>query len=285
MSFSRSARPASRVRLAAACLVLTLSVTGCGRPAADTAAADHLTMELPKGLREVSGLTAHNGELFVIGDEQGLVYRIRFAQARVKKWLRFGDPPEKEDFEGLAVYRGALYATTSRGVLYRSDNVADGKATAFQRFDTGLAELCEIEGLEAWPEREVLLLLCKTPLQKHLRGNLNLFAWSPELQQRVPEADIQVPFDAFDKPLKDGKVFPSAVSRVNTGQLWLLSAQGKRLLKISLDGKALAAGDLPDKKIHNQAEGFVFADGYFYVANEAGKKGKRGTLTRYRELI
>lgn len=256
---------------------------------------DPLTLQLPKALREISGLTTYQGHLFAIADEEGQIYRIRFAQGRIKKWLAFGQPPQPDDYEGLTTMSGRLYATNSNGRLYRVDDAGQTGTTDYSVVETGLGDLCEIEGLVAQEAQQRLFFLCKTPRTSAMQGKLNLFAWSAKDKMRIPHADIQLDFGEFadlldageekrGKLLRQGKVYPSAAALRNN-ELWILAARSKLLLVVSLQGKALRARALPNKKIHRQAEGLVITEEYTFIANEAGKGGKRGTLTRYDGLL
>ncbi|MEM9621547.1 MAG: hypothetical protein AAF993_07865 [Pseudomonadota bacterium] len=256
------------------------AVAGCDE--GQTAQSPRI-LELPKNLREISGLTTADGYLFAIADEVGQVYRIDYDAARIKRWLTFGQPAVAGDFEGLALADKALYATTSEGVLYRSESIGAAQASDYQRFDTGVGKLCEVEGLTASPDEKHLWLLCKTPAAKRDHDTLFLYAWSVANQSRLPAADIRVGYADFPGADQDKKVrlYPSAVGVVDNTELWVLAARNKMLLKLTIDGTPLALQRLPDRKNQPQAEGFVALPGAVYIANEAGKKGKRGTLLEY----
>ena len=84
------------------------------------------------------------------------------------KAFALGDPPLQDDFEGLAIAPdGTFWLTTSRGVVYRFREGDDGEHVAFERFDTGLGEICEVEGLAYLAAEESLILACK---RNHARG-------------------------------------------------------------------------------------------------------------------
>lgn len=256
------------------CSALLLFLTGCA-----TAESDYLGLELPKGLNEVSGLTARGEALFAIGDERGLVYRVSFADGRVSKWLSFGDKPVKGDFEGLAVYGNSLYAITSDGDLYESDLVEG--TTAYRKQSTGLGEMCEIEGLTVWPGNDVLMVLCKKPRVDALKKKLTLFAWSPTRNERVSELDINIGFG----DLEVNKLHPSGVAFAPDGRLFVVAARQSVLLALDPESGHSSLRLLPNTSLHPQAEGLVVLDSFTYIADERGGNNKRGRVARYPGML
>ncbi len=256
------------IRIFSVCLFL---FAGC----AETD-ADYLAIELPKGLNEVSGLTSDGTSLYAIGDERGQVYRIQFDEGRIRKWSSFGDPPEKNDFEGLALHDDHLYAVTSNGVIYASSGSLQEDATEYHKYKTGLGKQCEIEGLTAWPERAVLLLLCKTPRKKALKGRITLFAWSPRRGERVPSLDLAFSFDA---QIRD--VHPSGIAIGPDGRILIVAAREKLMLTLSPDEGEFEVRSLPNPSLHPQAEGLVTTAAFTYIADERGGSNKRGRIARY----
>ena len=63
------------------------------------------------------------------------------------KTFAVGAVVETGDFEGLAITpSGDFWLTTSQGRLFRFREGADGAHVEFERFVTGLNDICEIEG-------------------------------------------------------------------------------------------------------------------------------------------
>jgi hypothetical protein len=131
-----------------------LVLLACGEPAplaqprgADAslfADAPDRQWRLPERLREISGLAAGpDGRLFGHDDEAAIVYEIDVERGALVKAFALGEPVETGDFEGLALTpAGDFWLTTSRGRLYRFREGADGAHVAYQRFDTGLSQVC-----------------------------------------------------------------------------------------------------------------------------------------------
>ena len=250
---------------------IVMSVFGCAQ--ADDSV---LRMALGEKLREVSGLAWYENSVLAIADERARIYRVDFEQGRISKLRHFGEKSEKGDFEGLAVIGDQVYAITSDGLLY-AGGVAEADNT-FTRVDTGLGELCEIEGLAH--RHDLLFVLCKEAHKKHLGQQLLIYAWNPVTQNRVPAADLVVPWSEL--VFEGKKYLPSALEYVQPAQAdphWLiLAARNKGWLVLSEQGAVLRQGVLPNRQQHPQAEGVLVTQDYTFVADE-GKQ--TGTLTRY----
>ena len=232
-----------------------------------------LRMVLPKALKEVSGLANYEGDLLAIADERGRIYRISFSNESVERVGAFGDPPVKGDFEGIAVSADTVFAVTSKGVLY-SKNL-DEPDDAFDSVDTGIGELCEIEGLH-W-HNQLLYILCKTPYADDLKKHLAIFAWDPRTKQRVTEQDFQLSWRQFE--LSKEKIHPSGLL-VTEDMFFVIAAREKVWLKVNRRTNETTSGRLSSS--HDQAEGIAIQDGATYIADEGNK---RGTVTRYEGVI
>lgn len=159
--------------------VLLLLLAGCQEPVVTVAQKTTLQrIHLPKQLREISGLTTLGQNLLAIADERGRIFEINFEQQSVEDYESFGDPPVKEDFEGLALMANTVYAITSDAKLYQKTPGSD----VYTRHKTGLKKQCEFEGLAPRPQTTELWLLCKTPLKKKLKKRLVIFVWDTQQQ-------------------------------------------------------------------------------------------------------
>lgn len=287
--------------------VLASLLTACGPAPADeagdetrdttprdpaTASFDDLLDEarlqqwkLPKRLREISGLALDaDGRLFAIADERAEVVQLDYRAGEMVKRFRVGDPVLAGDFEGIAAPGDALYTITSDGVLLRFQEGEDRAHVAWERFDTGLGERCEIEGLASERDRGTLLIACKQVRERAGRGELWFFRWHIAEQVLDPEPVVQdeaVLAEAVD----DDEFSPSGIAITPGGTHLLVVAARQRAVARFLrraDGalELDAAARIPERGRHRQTEGVaVLASGAVVLADEGGKK--RGRLGVY----
>lgn len=241
-------------------------------------------MKLPKSLREISGLTTHEGLLLAVGDERARVYAIDFDAPEVDKLLDFGDPPRRGDFEGITTLDGILYVTTSDGLLLSRplDDSEDGDPVS--ETVTGIGQQCEVEGLAARPGLEQrqghLFLACKTARRKPLRDRLTIFAWSLSKNAIDAESSISVPLSTLGL----AHLHPSGLHVTDRNTLLVVAGKEKKLLELNFDGEVMLLSDLPNPGHHPQTEGITMdASGRLYLADEGGRK--RGTITRYEHTV
>lgn len=257
------------------CLYAVLSVVAWGC----TDNGDHeglLQLKLPKALREISGLTElPDARLLAVADQKAQIYSIDFVKLKAEKFAQMGDPVGKGDFEGIALLDDFIYLVTSNGKLWRQGLQAE--ATDYEKFKTGIGKQCEVEGLTAWPARDVLLILCKKARSQTLAGKLSIFAWSAQSQTLVPGLAITRSYEELGLP----RLRPSGISFTDDGQhLFIVAAKEKYFVVLSVTGELIRAGRLPNRAIHRQTEGVVItSQNTLYLADEGGK-GK-GTITRY----
>lgn len=230
---------------------------------------DVLRMGLPKDLKEISGLATFENNLLAIADEKARVYKISFEEETVERVGAFGDPPVKGDFEGIAVAGNTVYAITSEGMLFiRAMDDADER---FERQDTALGELCEIEGLD-WYEG-ILYVLCKTAYVDELKNQLSILAWNPKDQVRSADHELHLSWLQLELPKK--QLHPSGIV-VNSEMILVIAAKERVWVKFDRQTNKTVVGRL--SKSHNQAEGIAVQHNAMYIADE-GKK--RGSVTRY----
>lgn len=241
------------------------------------AAEPDLVWRLPDSLREISGLAiSPDGHLFAHDDERAVIYEIDITHGAIVKSFALGAPPIAGDFEGIAISpEGEFWLTTAEGQVRRFREGADGASVTSETFDTGLADICEIEGL-AYVSAQRLILACKRNIARNMRNTIALYAWRPgetaQLWRTLPEADLaeRAGVEHFRPSSLD--IDPSS------GRLLLLSAFDAALVELSPEGELLAARALGSG--HIQAEGVaVLADGALAVADEAA--GARALLSRY----
>lgn len=271
-------------------LVLALALTACAQPHEDAlaqpiegslfAVAPAQQWRMPDRLREISGLAVSpDARLFGHDDEQAVIYEIDAAAGRLVKAFALGDPPLQDDFEGLAIAPdGAFWLTTSRGVVHRFREGDDGAHVASDRFDTGLGEVCEVEGLAYLAAEESLILACKHNHARGMRDTVSLHKWplsgAAEPWFSIPEADLA-------QAAGVRRFRPSSLDvDARSGRLVLLSAGDAALAELSAQGAILSARSLEGQ--HRQAEGVaLLPSGALVIADEAGSRANSPMLSIY----
>ncbi len=273
-------------------LIAALALGACADPTASEqvrasagegrslfAAIPDVQWNMPSRLREISGLaTTADGRLFGHDDERAIIYELDADQAALRKHFTLGDPIERGDFEGLAVSpEGAFWLVTSTSRLYRFHEGQDGAQVAFDRFDAGLGEICEIEGLAYLAAEARLILACKTHHLRGMRNTIALYAWSTRtrrtaLWRTLPEADI-----AAAAGVRSFR--PSSIEfDQRSGRVILLSANRGALAELDANGALVTARSLG--RHHVQPEGVaILADGALVIADEGDET--RALLSRY----
>jgi uncharacterized protein YjiK len=273
-------------------LILALALAACAPPheaaraqAAEGsrfAAAPAQQWRLPEQLREISGLAVGpDGRLFGHDDERAAVYEIDAAQGRLVKAFALGDPPLTGDFEGLAIApEGTFWLSTSGGEVFRFREGGDGAHVEFDRFDTGLGEICEVEGLAYLAAEESLILACKRNHARAMRDRTAIYIWpfsgEAELWLNLPEAEL-----AQAAGVRHFR--PSSLDvDARAGRLLLLSAADAALVELSADGALMSARRLEGE--HVQPEGVAaLAGGALVIADEAGGRANAAMLSIYPE--
>lgn len=238
--------------------------------------------ELPDALREISGLAATpDGRVFAHGDELARIVELDVTRKQVAKTFSMGRQTVRGDFEGLAVADGRFWLVTSHGILYESGEGANGANVPFRTYDTGVGTQCEIEGLAYDPNATALLLACKEPRVRALRGLVAIFSWSIPRKALVNRTGVRVRADSLARRAGVSTFHPSGIEREPTTGHWLLVAGRERaVVEITPDGRIVAGAAL-SRRGHRQTEGIaITTDLTLLIADEAA--GRRATLTTYR---
>ena len=238
--------------------------------------------ELPDALREVSGLAATtDGRVFAHADERAVILELDVRRQRVAKSFAMGRKGAPGDFEGLAVAGGRFWLVTSDGILYESGEGANGMDVSFRTYDTGVGTQCEVEGLAYDPSAATLLLACKEPRVRALRGMVVVFAWSIARRALVDRNGVRVRADSLARRAGVSAFHPSGMERDPVTGHWLLLAARQRVVaEITAAGRIVAVAALA-RQGHRQPEGIAIAsDRTLLIADEGA--GRRGTLTMYR---
>lgn len=235
-------------------------------------------------LIEVSGLAySGNGHLIALNDEIARSFFLDTDDGKIRDVFEFKRRGRSYlgDFEGVAKVGKAIWMINSRGFLLRSVPGTDEVAT----YNTGLEDVCEVEGLAWWAKRETFLIACKKTYTDNygdtqLFNKAVIFQWSVETKSLVAR-----PFTIGLKKLKKRYGFktfrPSGLTVTASGnKIVVLSSKEKAIVVLSRKGKLLSGQRLRGK-YHPQPEGIaLLPDGSMVIADE----GKRGpaTLTLYR---
>lgn len=245
--------------------------------------AAHLSQwKLPKSLSEISGLALDSRQrLFAHNDEKAIIYQLDYREGRRIKKFALGDPAIRGDFEGIAVAEDEIYLIDSNGALYAAPEGEDNSAVGYQLTRTGLGKRCEIEGLEYERDRESLLVLCKSPRQKALKGYITVFHWSLQKKALDDGRTIRLDRDALRERMGSRGFHPSGITVIPaSGHLLIVAARERALLELTAEGELVDAFQLPTAEHHRQAEGIaITAEGDLLLADEGD--GKRGRLGVY----
>ncbi len=236
---------------------------------------------LPAALREVSGFTATpDGRIFAHGDESATIAELDASSGAIRKLFTLGNPAERGDFEGIAFADGRIFLLTSTGVLYAAREGQANTAVAFERYDTGAGQLCEMEGLAFDARAGRFLLPCKTPRRRELRGRVVVFS-VPLKTLRIEQAPaLSLPFSQLPAALRRSGVSLTSIEVVPGQDTWLLlSSQPAALIEVSSSGN-LAGVEMLSPKRHPQAEALTFLRNRTILIADEGATGK-ATVTLY----
>jgi len=239
---------------------------------------------LPDRLNEISGLAVtQDGRLLAVDDEVAIVYELDFDDGHLVKAFALGNPVVKGDFEGIAVADDLIYLTTSSGRVYVSAEGADGQRVTFSKFDTGLGDHCDIEGLVQGADNTRLYFLCKKVRKKSNISGLVLFSWDIAGRQIRPDESVVLPEREIMQHLRIDRINPSGVTiDRHTGNRIIVASRQQALVEIAPDGQFVDARSFPLAVRHRQAEGIELAiDGRLLIADEGGTHKAR--LAVYRQ--
>lgn len=233
---------------------------------------------LPDRLNEISGLAiSPDGRVFGHDDEIATIYQIDFATGTVLKWFTVGEQPVTGDFEGLTITPdGDFWLTDSQGRLLRFREGDDGGRVAYERFNTGLGDTCEVEGIAYRATDQNLIFACKRLQGRDARGGPALRAWSIATQ----EMRVWGPDNATLARAAGVRSFrPSGLEfDPQSGRLIVISASDGALAELGPDGAVISARGLD--QTHHQAEGVtILADGSLILADEGGND--QAMISRY----
>lgn len=260
---------------------LPLAMLACSSPAQgpdeEEAAREDTArpVELPEGLREISGLAIASPEtVFAHNDERATIHEIEIATGRVLRSFALGDPPLEGDFEGIAAADGRIWLITSEGVLFSAQIGAHGATVDYQTRDTGVGEACEIEGLSLAPEPGALLIVCKQLHGEGRRGPVTIYRWSESAPDEARQPWLEIALDGEE-------VSPSGIEwDAARRRLIVIAARGQALIMLDEQGRVTGRRRLP-RRAHPQPEGVAVTPSGAIVIADEGKRDEPGRLTLY----
>ncbi len=244
--------------------------------------------DLPKALREISGLTFYkNDQLACVQDERGEIFLFDAKNGKVGEPLLFGP---SGDYEGIEYVDGVFYVLRSDGLLFAVREgldtfqpgglLTDG-SRSLRSLDVSLPGGSEVEGLGYDAKTDRLLLAIK-----EIRGEKKRYVYFYDLQKKVTWKGLVLSSKKLGQEAgltgKDAEFKPSGVAtHPKTGALYLLASDGKKLLVLDRLGIIRSVARL-DPQTFRQPEGICFApDGTLFIASEG--KGGAGYILKFAE--
>ena len=169
---------------------------------------------------------------------------------------------------------------TSDADLFVAAEGSDGEQVSFDRFDTGLDDECEFEGLTSTADGRHLLLLCKATRRRASIDALSIFTWS--IEEHVVTSRRALPLDDISVNLGMRRLHPSGIARHPTlHSFYIVAARERALIELDEKGDLLSAILLPKESRHPQAEGIeIAANGDLILADEGASGRPRITIYR-----
>jgi len=220
---------------------------------------------LPKELKEISGLTYYKDDkLLCVQDEEAVVYVFDTKKKKVVQDFGFGG---YGDFEGIEYVNDEVYVLESNGNLFRFKP----ESTEIGRTKTDLPKKTEVEGLGYDPKTKRLLIAVKNGGPSSDKA-----VYSFDLLNKAVFKDMSLNDEQLEGAGINPKTFkPSGIAvHPITGEWYMLTSVGKRLLITSRKGKIMYSEPL-DPKLYRQPEGICFTpNGDMFISSEGdGKKG------------
>ena len=154
------------------------------------------TFELPKELKEISGLGLDNSGkyLLAIQDELGLVFFIDNQYGEIDHTIDFW---KDGDYEGIEMAGDQIYVLKSTGTLYEINNFGTSKQKV-EKYNSFLNEDYDVEGLCYHQKRESLLLACKGKAGKGIKHKKAIYEFDLKTKTINPEPFLLISLDAVN---------------------------------------------------------------------------------------
>jgi uncharacterized protein YjiK len=217
---------------------------------------------MPKSLKEISGLSFYkNNQLACVNDEQGKVFMYDFIKKEIVDKISFG---KDGDYEGIEIVGDEVFILKSNGKL-QSFKIG----LPFEReIDCSDPDVVEYEGLSYDSKTKYLLLAAKERV-KDKDDKKMIYAY--DFDRKILFKHIAIPEDQVKDEANGKKFRPSGIAvSPKTGQVFILAANGNKLLILAEDGRKEALISL-NPKTFVQPEGICFTpNGDLYIASEGG---------------
>ncbi len=252
-------------------LAIAMLLAACSH-AEDT--DDGRYLPLPASLTEISGLAvASPDSVYAHDDESGIIHEVSLDNGRILRAFAIGNPVVEDDLEGIAADGERLWIVNSEGVIRAFDAGRDRTHVPYREYDTGVGELCEVEGLSLAPEIGKLLIVCKEMRQGDRRGTLVIYEW--DMRSHEPVGQPWRTIDLAEALGQERDEFaPSGIEWLPASrQILVLSARGRSMLVLDESGRILARHRLNADR-HPQAEGVtVIGSNRLVIADEGQRRG------------
>ena len=237
---------------------------------------------LPRELKEISGLAlTTDGRLLAHGDERGTVWEIDYRRGVVVKRFELGKDPVKADFESIAVAGSRVFLLSSKGKLYEFEEGDDSAHVDYKTVDTGLHDICELEGMAHDAATQSLLFACKDVREASLKDSLVIFRWKldGEKGRGLELPRLTVPIALVIGANGWSHVKPTDITVDPKSGNYVLVAKDKALIELTPAGKVVSSATMPGR--HDQAEGVAITKDGILIVSDEGVTGP-ATITLYR---
>ena len=251
--------------------------------------------KLPGYLEEISGLSYYQeAQLACVQDEKAVIYIVELRKDLKITPYKFG---KDGDFEDIAVLDQTAYVLRNDGRIFRVKDFRRGKNNV-EKFETGLSEINDTEGLAYDPLSNSLLIACKglPSIEKDnpYSGSRAVYRFDLTANELISEPYLLIDlsnlnnysdkgsFSKFSAKLaknlrltdSETSFKPSGISiHPLSGDLYMISYIGKLLVVLNKKGEILYINELDDK-LFRQPEGICFSpEGDLFISNE-GQGGK-----------
>lgn len=217
-------------------------------------------MEMPQNLKEISGLSFYkDNQLACVNDEKGTVFIYDLASHKVIETIDIG---KNGDYEGIEVVDDEIFIMKSNGKI-KGFKISDGSE---RKIDCSDKDVKEYEGLSYHPQTRSLLLVTKEK-DKDKNDKKTIYAYSLTTEKFSKYLTIN---EDMIKGNDGKKTFaPSGIAvHPITGEIFIVSSQGKKLLILSPEGEKNTLIEL-DPETFVQPEGICFTpNGDLYISSE-----------------
>ena len=226
---------------------------------------------MPDNLKEISGLSYYkNNQLACVNDEEGKVFMYDFVKKEVVDKIPFG---KDGDYEGIEVVGDEVFVLKSNGKL-KSFKIG----LSFEReIDCSDPDVIEYEGLSYDPKSKNLLLAAKERV-KDKDDKKMIYAY--DFDRKTLFKHIAIPQEQLRDEANGKRFKPSGIAvSPNTGQIFIIASDGKKLLILAEDGRKEALISL-NPETFVQPEGICFTpNGDLFISSEA--KGGDGYILKF----